>query len=484
MNIFIFLIISIFNYIKLEIISFSLEYFYNDNPNTPLSSKLNNIYNIYIYSITKIGEPQFNIKTIFSFDNCYFYIEPKLELIDEKELSDNYNITKTNTFQNISSFNKAYILSNKDIAAKEKFIFNIYNLETKESHEMNINDLDFILGVRSKKIEIINKTDVYYLNIGLSILNSQTEKYNFINLLKERNITNNYNWFISFENFEKDKDKIYNLDEIIKAKPKLIIGCLPHQYYPGKYLENNLMSEYSSILNFKNIYYYVNDSKYNNELKKEEINRLYHEAFVDFNYFPIIAPYIYKTKIQNDFFMNYMSKNICHYYYDSQIEGFYCDKSEKFTIDDLKTFPTLYFEHNELNYTFDFNYQDLFIEKDNKYWFLIVCENGDAYEWILGYVLLKKYQFAFNQDSKTIRFYNQNLKDDDKKEIEDEKDIDDNGIFNNKIFLIILIVISWVVFIALGFLLGKYLYKKYNKKKRANELDDDNYEYITDKNIN
>ena len=102
----------------------------------------------------------------------------------------------------------------------------------------------------------------------------------------------------------------------------------------------------------------------------------------------------------------------------------------------------------------------------------------------MGYVLLKKYQFAFNQDSKTIRFYNQNLKDDDKKDIEDEKDIDDKGIFNNKIFLIILIVISWIVFIALGFLLGKYLYKKYNKKKRANELDDDNYEYITDKNIN
>ena len=41
----------------------------------------------------------------------------------------------------------------------------------------------------------------------------------------------------------------------------------------------------------------------------------------------------------------------------------YCDKSENFTIDNLKEFPVLYFQNNELQYIFEFNYIDFFIEK-------------------------------------------------------------------------------------------------------------------------
>ena len=47
----------------------------------------------------------------------------------------------------------------------------------------------------------------------------------------------------------------------------------------------------------------------------------------------------------------------------------------------------------------------------------------------------------------------------------------------------IIIFISWIIFICIGFFIGKYFYKKYKTKKRANELDD-NYEYLSGNNIN
>ena len=52
-----------------------------------------------------------------------------------------------------------------------------------------------------------------------------------------------------------------------------------------------------------------------------------------------------------------------------------------------------------------------------------------------------------------------------------------------KILYIVLIALSWIIFIVIRIILGKYFYKKNNKKKRANELDD-NYGYIYEENIN
>ena len=466
---------------SLNAISFTLQYFYDNNSN-PTLSQLYNIYNTNLYSITKIGHPELIIKTLFSIGNRYYSIYPKLELNEEQPLPNYYNISKSDTFQNITNLNKYYVCSQKDIAAKEKFIFNMYNLINKTNFEIILNDLDFILGVRNYNFDTKNKTDIYYLNIGLDMSNSQTEKYNFINLLKEREIIDNYNWFISYEKLNQNKDIIYNLDDILQTKPKLIVGCLPHDYYPKLFSKNNIISDYSFNLRFKEIYYYFNHTQYNSGIKRREIPKFYHEYQIDFNELLIKAPILYKFNIQDDFFSKYISQGLCHYYYDSFIEGFYCDKSEDFNINNLKEFPTLYFEHSKLNYTFEFDYQDLFIEKDGKYWFLIVVENGDVDDWILGYVFLSKYQFAFNQDAKSISFYNQKIIDDNDDEEENnnnKKEKKDEQQSTINIYVIIFIIISWIIFIFLGFLLGKYLCTKYNSKKRANELED-HYEYVSE----
>ena len=111
-----------------------------------------------------------------------------------------------------------------------------------------------------------------------------------------------------------------------------------------------------------------------------------------------------------------------------------------------------------MNYSFIFDYNDLFQVLNNKYVFLIFFNNVFAEKWKLGEVFLKKYNVFLNIDAKLFGFYILNSKKSEK---------------NYLIFFIILLVL---IIIILSILLYKS-YKKYNKrKKRPNELDDDSYE--------
>ena len=452
-----------------EIISLDLQYFYNITFSNSLYSIFEILDKTYLYTFLKVGDLEYNIKAFVSMENYYFSMSSKYESIDVKDFSQIYSINKSSTFRNISLLDKYYIKSINDIAAKEKFKIN----------SLTLNDLDFIYETNNINMENTSLVEINYMNIGLQILSNDKFKFNFISLLKERKIINNYNWFVLFDKLPKKKDgEIYSLDEILNNKPKLLIGVLPHVYDPKKFNEKQIVQLYSNnfqwVIYFKYIYYfYKNNTNTNTISQKRSIygNRVE----IDFNNLLIYGPSLYYTYIERDFFNEYLSLNICHIYTDDNIEGIFCEKSENFGIENLKLFPTLYFEYVEINYTFEFNYQDLFLEKDNKFWFLIVIDiNTEIDEWYIGFSLLKKYQFVFNQDSKTIGFYNPDL------EVETNRNSNSSS---NKYILYIIIFISWIVFICIGFFIGKYFYKKYKTKKRANELDD-NYEYLSGNNIN
>lgn len=85
-------------------------------------------------------------------------------------------------------------------------------------------------------------------------------------------------------------------------------------------------------------------------------------------------------------------------------------------------FPTLYFHHQEFNYKFELNFNDLFYIKNDIMYFLIYFEqspkNDDKYsqasEWILGKPFLQKYQFSFDVENKNIFFYD-NIKEQSEK---------------------------------------------------------------------
>ena len=146
-----------------------------------------------------------------------------------------------------------------------------------------------------------------------------------------------------------------------------------------------------------------------------------------------------------------------------------CDSSFKKYI---KTFPTLYFLDREFSFTFNLDYNDLFIEIDNKIYFLILGKDMEETVWKLGKIFMKKYPFIFDPDKKTISFVH----------LKKYKDINDDESKNNKNhnvkkYLIVgFIFIGIIIGIIIGYFIGrKYWYK--NRKTRANELDE-NVEYI------
>jgi hypothetical protein len=88
---------------------------------------------------------------------------------------------------------------------------------------------------------------------------------------------------------------------------------------------------------------------------------------------------------------------------------------------------------------------------------------------------LQKYSFTFNQETKMIGYYNFDLPGGVVQDDEEKK-----SIFQN-VYVWIGISVVVVVFAVLGFFIGKFVYDKV-RKKRINEVDDDNYEYASQQN--
>ena len=83
---------------------------------------------------------------------------------------------------------------------------------------------------------------------------------------------------------------------------------------------------------------------------------------------------------------------------------------------------------------------------------------------------MRKYPFIFDYDKKTINFPNiYNIK-----KLKNSNEKENSFIVYFKIIIIIFLIIIGIIF---GVLIGKYFWHN-NRKKRANELDDDDFEYI------
>lgn len=133
---------------------------------------------------------------------------------------------------------------------------------------------------------------------------------------------------------------------------------------------------------------------------------------VDYAEFRYEINYISGTKMLESeldiYFSEFLQKSICfkqiilikniipHTY-------FYCDKHK--LKDNLKNFPPLIFHNFDLDFTFELNYEDLFIEKGDKLILMIFFNHYFFRDWVLGKPFLKKYQFLINQDSKTFGIY-------------------------------------------------------------------------------
>ena len=162
-------------------------------------------------------------------------------------------------------------------------------------------------------------------------------------------------------------------------------------------------------------------------------------------------------------------------------EIFHCDKSLN---KEKKVFPKLNFIDLELDYIFSFGFYDLFELIDERYYFLVIFPEDithAAYKvWYLGLPFYYSNRFVFNYDSNTIGIYDQNIIIDDKNSSKKEDNKEKNKIFSG-VWRIVIEVIIGIILVVIAFFIGKKINEK--RKKRANELNDDNYEY-TENNIN
>ena len=254
------------------------------------------------------------------------------------------------------------------------------------------------------EIDVFSPKCAYMGLLSKGMNNGLTDsKVNFIKQLKEKKIIDNYYWYI---NFNKDKTG------------ELIIGAAPHEINPEKYPEEDLYMIHSKLIN--DLFFWeidftkveINDINSNQRYplhKKDMIISLKD------NY--IFCPKEYYDRITEIFFKQYFDTFKCKkddiYEYDSKYTVIYCN----FTENELNKFPSLLLKSVELNYVFNLDYNDLFHKTRNVYIFKVI-QGMDNNVWKLGKVLLEKYQFVFNYDSKMFGFYHKSMteKQDDNKE--------------------------------------------------------------------
>ena len=424
----------------------------------------------------RIGSNSYPLKAFINSKDSYFFISTNCNIqklyFSEYKTNFNYNRHKSYSFYNTSNFELSFSKTSVACTASEDFeILNAKKMETTKEK------LNFILT------EDTNEDIPNCLQIGLlenKNKDSLYSEYNLITQLKQKGKIKESCWSIIFNKpiqFNNDNLLVAS-DELLNLKGNLIIGDYLHNFDSKNYYESQMVTTYTTFnfnimkweLSFDKIYY-----KYNNkEIKKLADNKV---ALDPSNYF-IVGPEDYFDSIIEKYFTSYIDDNICNYDYLEEYLAIYCEKSMKFSINEIKKFPSIFFEHIGLEFTFELSFNDLFVEKDGKYWFLLISDNKyNKNQWILGNIFMRKYQFVFNLESREIGFYNPNL---EKKENSDENSPKDSS---KKILLALLIVALFIIILGIIYFIKMKFYPSILKKKRANELDDE-FEYVSHKNSN
>ena len=417
-----------------------------------------------IYSNALIGTPPQNITIIL---NSQSYSSSIINHMCDLPNSF-YDKDKSNSYTHEKYINSYSTMSNASLIRETLHLYNDLNTNKLVPY----NDIRFIYSQNREEDQ--GKTYEYHpytcMNMGLQLGWTYTNDYqaNFISQLKKRlNITETYDFTFEYLN---------------KTDGRIIIGNEPHFYNKKKYsdmqyrisgaVDNEGRNQRDFFLNFDsiNLYYKINGKYYNDTISMVKSIKF----LIDMGL--VYAPNEYKNNIDRIFFNDMKRNGKC---FEEQTKDnlifYYCDKT--LAENDIKNnFPTLYFEMKQFHKTFELTYQDLFRTKHDKIFFLVYFRTyslGNYFE--IGKIFLQKYSFTFNQETKMIGYYNFDLPGGVVQDDEEKK-----SIFQN-VYVWIGISVVVVVFAVLGFFIGKFVYDKV-RKKRINEVDDDNYEYASQQN--
>ena len=479
----IFLIVSSFpiflNFIVLQLEklppeNYKSSYIYDSNK-SPHKSYINSQYQNIFFTHLEMGTPIQKIPLLLKTEVSSFIVTSinSIENSTSYKYRDTYDFTefffkKNNyNFYNESKSN-SFILNNCD-----------YGRFYEADEQCNANDTFFFYVDKNLK----NKTKAEKLyfelmrnvednitgEIGLNLYDKNKRSFNsFLNILKTRNIIDNYNWYFDFDKWDNNIGRV-------------IIGALPHENYPDYFIGDDLM--YAKVYATSFIYYWK--MRFNKiYVKTHNDNIIYfNDTVIEFKFDSnvILGTYEYENYVLS-VLNEYLNQKKCfrdnitdYKLYSNILSFYYCKNDYNIKKELYDLLPTIYLYSNEFNYTFEINNDDLLRINNDYIYYQVLFGNQINKVWCLGKILSLKYKFVFNPEEKQIGFYTKYYRNNNGKK--------NNENLNNKneydymyIIKICLIILCGLLLVFLGVVFGKTLYG-IKRKKRANELIDDNYEY-------
>ena len=414
-NIFnILLFFSICIYITSDIITLPFKRVLSQNINE--SNFYSNYANNDIYTQIKISNPPIQINTQIKMSQYSFCIRNDSQIYDYST-SSSYKINGKEIDQKTKEY-ESFIPSNETFTFNNKKLENIKFILTGNSKY----NFDGVLGLK------IHENDNRTLGHGL------------ISQLKANKLLNNETFFF---NFNKNSDD-----------GELVIGEYPHliEKYQKDYPQYQFKDTSISILNreinfdlmFRSVFW--NGKEYEKEVRAHiEIESGY------------IKGSKYFEDVSFDFFSPHFRKGKCH---REEVNVLYlayiCDDYSDL---DLTKFPEIKFYVSNANYNLTLTYEELFVKKDGKVYFLVVFDKfGYNVFWTFGNTFLKRNKLVFDMDRRVIGLYDENVEKDKK--------------FNYLLVFIIVLIIATLIIIGLTvFIIYKFFCRKRNRKPY--ELNED-----------
>ena len=359
-----------------------------------------------------------------------------------------FNYKNSKSYQLLTPFNHSFYSIKNTCYGKEKlYLFKDFNLKEK-----NLFDIGFIHSS--------NETNICFF-ASLQISESLADqKVNLFIQLKNLINSNDVTWSLKFTSPDSgflifgdiignDKLKFYNDNIEENYMTSTFYSYSKTSIYWKLYFDKIIFGDYV-IKSDSELYFYINflsrfitvPSKYFDEIKSKYL------------------------LINKD-----GTNKIC---FQESMELFfnaiYCNKKEYLELtDNFKKLPNLDLFGHQFGVNFTFTPKDLFLEKDDKLYFYIGYNSYKKDQWVMGTIFLEKYIIVFNNNEITLKILQ---RPDNYKE---EKIIYQNDKTKITVAVVLGIILSGLVFGFLGIFYGKKIYDK--RKKKANELNDDDYEY-------
>ena len=338
------------------------------------------------YTNLTVAEPTQIIRSFIDFTKFHFYISnvtSNREYFIEKSESFNTKydhdfILYTYSFVEGKYANETLIVASKDINSTTEEIIKIKN---------------FTFSMPTKYTILNRKMFPSSIGLGFYAYNSNL-KLNFLMQLCMKNVINESYFFVDFD------------DDL---NGNLYIGDLPHLINPDKYKFDKYTPIYTNIDNILYEWSFRCDCSYNYVREKnnsdDSINKKNMKLVLDLNLNGMILAISYFHIFNQTFFSEYLNNKICFMKKDDSLSYIYCDKDKV----NIKKFKDIYFYQKDINYTFHFDYKDLFIIKNDILFFNIFFDENDFTHLAnIGKIFFVKYLLVFNYDKKMIGFYTKN----------------------------------------------------------------------------